>query len=420
MNEVITNPLWLQAFQKRQAERFIQRGLPGRKEENWKYIPIAEVVAPYCSMAKAQSFTSPSEDSILSCQRMLSSSESCWKQTNTKTIRLVFIDGSFCAALSQALPAAVKFCPLADVMQTMKEQITTEFDVQRFPFAVLNSAHVMQGLFLQIPATISELIHIIHIKTNDQPIYLRNIIHLEKGAKATILEEYISTTVNYFTNVVTEIKTEKNAAIAFYKIQDEAVTAAHVSHTFVQQCQDSRVEVFTLSKGALLSREDLMVTQAERGAECDLAGLYMLHEDQYADHHVQVEHAAEHGNSAMLYKSILDKKARAVFNGKVHVHPHAQHINAYQANHNLLLSPAAEVNTKPELEIYADNVKCAHGATVGQLDTESLFYFRSRGIAKDQAMQLLLQAFADEVISKIQHTAVRQYILQRVSHHVEL
>jgi Fe-S cluster assembly protein SufD len=419
MNEVMTNPLWLQAFQKKQMEKFLLRGLPTRKEENWKYTQVPANVISDTSVANC----------VLAENRVL---PTFTQDLDGNKISLVFVNGVFSAELSDAndLPEGVTLSPISQALKTHEQIIKTHFlnevSEQRYPFATLNNACADEGVFLHVARNISLTtpIHLVFLNAQQalSQVHLRNIFIAEERAEVSIIEEYISSAnESYFTNVVTEISAGPQSKVQFHKIQDEANGATHIANIFVHQKQDSRVDLFTLTKGARLSRDDVTVSLVERGAECHLLGLYSLqHDEQHTDHHLHVDHVAEHGTSSMLYKGILDKKSRAVFNGKVYVHPNAQHINALQSNHNLLLSKTAEINTKPELEIYADNVKCAHGATVGQLDAESLFYFRSRGIAREDAMKLLLHAFADEVVSKIQHGEIRHYIQKRVGTYVEL
>lgn len=281
------------------------------------------------------------------------------------------------------------------------------------------SVHTNDGVSLHVKKniTVASPIHLLFVNVHHP---LRNTIVVEEGADVTLLEEYVSDKENA-TQTVTEIHSKSNAYVRHYKLQDENSLSTHQAKITVHQEQDSQVSLFNLSQGAKQAREEIFVDLTARGAECHLLGLYGLHGDeQHNNHHLHVNHAAEYTTSSMLYKGILDKKSQAGFTGKVHVHPQAQHTNSYQANHNLLLSKFAEVNTRPELEIYANDVKCTHGATVGQLETEALFYLRSRGIDKETALRLLIEAFADEVMSKIPHVEIRNYLQKRVKNNVEL
>ena len=208
---------------------------------------------------------------------------------------------------------------------------------------------------------------------------------------------------------------EEAAQLDYYKIQQEGKQAAHIAHTFIQQKQDSSVSAMNFSTGAQFARDDLIISLKESGAECKTSGFYHLfYDNQYIDNHIDIDHVAPRSHSEMLFKGILDHKSRAVFNGRLHVTEGAQKILAYQANHNLLLSNDAEVYSKPELEIYADDVKCKHGATTGQIDQDALFYLQSRGIPHQEAMGMLLQGFAEEVTEKIKLPAVKMRVLEMV------
>lgn len=257
-----------------------------------------------------------------------------------------------------------------------------------------------------------------NIENNIENFYPRIKIIAEENSSVTIIEEHSAENAEYYiTKVTTELHAETNANIHYYKIQDESVTATHEAHISVQQKQVSSVKTFFSDIGSVDARENLYIRLAETGAECFLSGIYYLkHDKQKLENNIHVDHIAAHGKSSMLYKGMLDKKSRANFNGKVSVDPQAKKIQSQQANHNLLLSNDAEVATKPELEINADDVKCAHGATVGQLAEEALFYLRTRGLQKEQALELLTHAFAMEVINQIEDGVIRSYIQERVGY----
>jgi Fe-S cluster assembly protein SufD len=266
-------------------------------------------------------------------------------------------------------------------------------------------------------------IHLLFIHTEQDAFmtHPRNVIIVGKNSQVTIVEEHVARNAKqYFTNVVTDIHAAANARVNYYKMQDNDFTATHIANIFIEQQKSSHVNTFSFSKGARLSREDLTVWQQEEASETYLHGLYMTTCDQqHMDHHLHVDHLAAFGKSSMLYKGVLDKKSQAVFNGKVHVHPATKQIHAHQENHNLLLSKEAEMNTKPELEIYAEDVKCTHGATVGQLDSEALFYLLSRGIGKNEAHAMLLRGFTEEIFGRIEDEPVRSYLQKRMNHHDE-
>jgi len=220
------------------------------------------------------------------------------------------------------------------------------------------------------------------------------------------------------TNCLTEVIAGENASIEHYKLQQESVKAFHVAGLHAAQSRDSRFTSHSIALGASLARVDISTRFEGEGCECTLNGLYVVGGRQHVDHHTRIDHAHPHGVSREYYRGVLDGAARGVFNGKVVVHPNAQQTDAQQSNHNLLLSQDAEVDTKPELEIYADDVKCTHGATVGQLDDTMLFYLRSRGVPKDVAKALLTYAFAHDVIGRMRLGSLRarleQILLQRL------
>lgn len=248
-----------------------------------------------------------------------------------------------------------------------------------------------------------------------------HVLVAEENSCITLIEEHTADVAeHYSTKITTDMHVKNRAVFNYYKIQKESFTATHTAKLRIEQEKDSCVNAFFLDCGSRSAYEEVNVRLNQKGAECHLRGLYSLqHDNQQINHHVHVDHLAAQGMSSMEYKGILDKKSHAEFRGKVWVHPAAQKISAHQENHNLLLSAAATVSTKPELEIYADDVKCTHGATVGQLDTDSLFYLRARGIEKEVALKLLTSAFAAEIMNKIAQPYIKQYMQQRVSYYEE-
>ncbi len=265
-------------------------------------------------------------------------------------------------------------------------------------------------------STIKEPIHIV-FGQEDCDETLNNTIIAEEDSEITILEEYTS---NINLECRTEMICKSNAKINYYKIQNQDKSASHSAQTFIKQSKDSVVNHFSLSLGGKANQETISVSLSETGSACQLLGFYTLSEDnQSSEHSLKVDHLANHSQSNMFYKGILNNKSKACFTGKVYVHPDTQKVEAVQANHNLLLSSNAEAISKPELEIYADDVKCKHGATVGQLDEEALFYLRSRGIDEASAKQFLLAAYAEDVISHINHAKAFEYISNAVNNHVK-
>jgi Fe-S cluster assembly protein SufD len=290
-------------------------------------------------------------------------------------------------------------------------------------FSALNAAFATDGAVIRISAdaVVERPIHLLFISdenAEDAAIQTRNLIFAERHSQCTVIENYVSVGgENYFTNAVTEVFVAEGARVGHYKLQTESRSAFHVGTIQVQQARDSRYESFSFATGAKLSRTNVYTTLAGDAAEAVLNGLYMVDGSQHVDHQTQIEHVAPNCPSHELYKGILDGNSHGVFNGKVYVHPEAQKTDGKQSNNNLLLSDGARVDTKPQLEIFADDVKCTHGATVGRLDDTALFYMRSRGIGPAQAKRLLTYAFAADVLEKIEleplRVALEAQVLER-------
>lgn len=398
---------WLHVLQKNALNTFVSLGLPSRKQERWKYTDVAFLQDK--NYKKSTTIAVDPIKAIAEAKRL----------QKTKSIFIVLINGHFSTQLSETenLPENVVLCSMQNALVNHAALVKTHLVKNANSFASLNTALMTDGVFLHLPknTTITAPIHFLYINSHQDNFVNcpRNMIIAEANSEATILEEHCAQRAeNYFTNIVMDISAEENAKIYYHKIQNESLAATHISQIFVNQKKDSLVKMCTLAIGSRLNREDVYVNLSEQGAESSINGFYILsNDDQHIDNHVQIDHTAPQGASDMIYKGVLDKKSHAVFNGKVHVHLEAQKTFSKQANHNLLLSTESAVDTKPELEIYADDVKCSHADTVGQLDTESLFYLRSRGLDKQTAMQLLTYAFATDVMSRITHPAIKQRMI---------
>lgn len=408
-------PDWALQFQQQQWDAFSQVGLPTRKDERFKYTDISSFTKQDFTAAKrvedGQFFD------VINQHRL----------QRGENILLVFINGYFMPALSDRhkLPKEVIVCPFNTAMQHYADLIKPywiqETDVAKYPFASLNAAKAKEGLFFYVPENcqLTMPVHLLSLATNGEKFaaHIRHLFVLEKRGQLTLIEEHFSLAEqDYLMNTVTHIVAQPRAQLEHYKIQHEGKKATHLAHTFIQQKQDSTVSSTSFAIGAAFARDEIAVTLQGPGADCKTSGFYHLHYDnQYIDYHVDINHVAPRSHSEMLYKGILDKKSCAVFNGRLHVSPGAQKILAYQANHNLLLAKESEVYSKPELEIYADDVKCKHGASTGQIDQDAIFYFRSRGISKAEAVNMLLQGFADEVLQRVTHDGVKLRIEEWMS-----
>jgi Fe-S cluster assembly protein SufD len=385
--------------------RFADLGFPTMRDEDWKYTRTTAIEKPTFRLAPAGA----------------NGLDTAWLQGHTfalATHLLVFVNGHFAPALSrlETLPSGVTISNLRDVANAHPERVETSLTrsaQSHNPFAALNAAFATDGIYLHLARGIklAEPLHLLFVATDaDAPImmHVRNVIAADDDSAATIIESYAGRgNGTYFTNAVTDIVAGVRAAIDHYKLQEEGAAAFHVAGIHVEQNADSRFSSNSVSLGATLMRNDLGSVLAAPGAECVLNGLYLASGRQHMDNHTLIDHAAPQGRSREFYKGILDGRARAVFNGRVIVRPHAQKTDAQQTNRNLLLSEDAEIDTKPQLEIYADDVKCAHGATVGQLDKDALYYLRSRGIDQATARGVLTYAFASEVITRMKLAAVR-------------
>lgn len=393
-------------------EHFIKNNLPTRKDERWKYADLSFLANKNFAAAKRV------DDEIL----IDAINQHRLRQGDN--ILLVFVNGYFMPSLSDLhkLPLGVIASDLNYAAkhhaETMEMHWKGDIDTKKFPFAGLNAEMCTDGLFLQLPdhCELATPIHVLSIVVDDAEFIAHpwHTIVLGEQSKLVLIEEYFSLAEQpYMMNVVTTINVGKGATLEHYKIQQEGKRAIHMANTFVKQKQDSNVSFANFAMGSEFARDDVIVRLQESGANCKTAGFYHLYRDnQFVDHHVDIDHIAPASQSEMLYKGILEQKSRAVFNGRVHVHKDAQKTLAYQANHNLLLSNDAEVYSKPELEIYADDVKCKHGATTGQIDQEALFYMRSRGISYAEAMNILLLGFAEEIMQRISHPGVKMRVTE--------
>ena len=387
-------------------------GFPTRRTEQWKYTDVTPItrrnftLGPAAPAGVDESFVENLRFSGLGCHE------------------LVFINGNFSAELSRnaSLPQGVVACSLRSAGAdgaSLPEYCFTGEEIKH-AFTALNTAFLNDGVLVRVPdgTEIPAPIHIICVggRTGEaqasQPSLVshpRTLVALGRNATASVIETYAGIReAEYFTNSHTSILAQAGARLDYYRIQQESPRAYHVGATRIRQEADSRVDCHALSLGAKLARCDIDVELDAPGAEINLNGLYLGNNRQHIDNHTLVEHKLPHTSSNEHFRGIMNGRSRAVFNGKVIVHEQAQKTEAHQSNANLLLSGDAEVDTKPELEIYADDVKCSHGATVGRLDENMLFYLRSRALDQDTARSLLTYAFADEVIRDIKFPEIRQ------------
>jgi Fe-S cluster assembly protein SufD len=397
---------WLDRLRREALARFAEAGIPTRRDEEWKYTSLAALEKErFTALANGSERTvSRSEVDALAIEAL-------------HAHRLVFVDGAWAPALSQVgpLPPGAK---LATLDQALAEGHASLEPLlmpapNATPLAYLNTAFMTDGLYLHLArgTVVERPIHLVFIATGmGRSLHPRNVVIAAPGASATILEHYAGGEASYLRNAVTQIVAAESAAIEHVKLQQEGGKSIHIGSIHAAQARASRFVSRSIALGAALARTDITTSFDAEGCEADLDGLYVVSGRQHVDHHTRIDHAQPRGTSRELYCGVLDGQSRAVFNGKVIVHPGAQKSDARQANHNLLLSRGAEVDAKPQLEIYADDVKCTHGATVGQLDAAQLFYLRSRGIDERAARGLLTHAFAREVIDRIRQAPLRERV----------
>ncbi len=404
-------PKWLLPVRKAGIASFADQGFPTLHDEDWRFTNIAPIAQLPFTLAR-EAEVNGAETKALGAAAF----------TRLAGHRLVFVNGFFCAKLSDLKPVSggVRIenisAALAKDSALIEKHLGKYAHTANNTFAALNQAFFTDGAFIFVPkgVEVAEPVQLIYISSatrHGEMILPRNLVIAEANSKLTVVESYISTNnLAYFTNAVTEILAGDNAKVEHVKLQDEATDAFHIATIAGEFGRASNVTVHSFALGAKLSRTNIRTKLAGEGLECILNGLYLTRGEQLADHHMIVEHAQPHCASHEYFNGILDDKSKGVFHGRIYVHPIAQKTDAKQTNKNLLLSDDATADTKPQLEIYADDVKCTHGATIGQLNEESIFYLRSRGIGMDTARQMLIHAFAGEIIERIKCEPARAVI----------
>jgi len=388
---------------------FEKTGLPAAKQEEYRFTPIAK------SLEKNFDWSAISSTSaITSIEGFLI--------PNLDANILVFLNGSYSESLSKIISpeSEVKIKTLNAAFKTDSATLAPYFDKvlnpESDPFAALNSALWQDGLLIHVPANtnVSKPIFILHLNDagNNQVISQTKILGiLEKGSQLSVIEKFDSRgTHSVFHNFSEEWIVKEKSHLEYCKIQNDAGKSNQVANTVIHQSDASLLNTFTLTLNGQLVRNNLTIIIDGENCESHFYGLYLLNGNTLGDNHTVVDHKKPNSFSNEMYKGIMDGNSKGVFNGKIFVRPHAQKTNAFQSNRNILVSDSATVNTKPQLEIWADDVKCSHGCTSGQLDEEALFYLRSRGIAEPIAKAMLLYAFASEVLTPIKNETLKSYL----------
>ncbi len=413
-----SSPAWLAPVRRAAIERFAELGFPNRKNEAWKYTSVSEIAKASLD-PEPPALTGISRDDL---HELLGGDASAGV--------FVFEDGRFAPEFSSptSLPPGVEVGSLAGALGEQPNLIRPLLDradpLDR-PFAALNGAFQRDGAFVRVTADATpqqpiQLIFVAGPAASGRVANPRNIIRIDRGAKAAIAIRYESRCPGvYWTNAMTQVLLEDNAELDLVTIQSESHTAYHFSSLDVRQERDSRFRSHHISLGGALARNEIHARLDAPGVDCTLNGLFLVDGEQHVDSQTTVDHASSFGTSRELYKGILGGHSRGVFNGFVLVRPDAQKTNAQQFNPNLLISDDAQINTKPTLEISADDVKCTHGSTVGRLDEDALFYLRTRGVDEPAARQILTVAFASEITKAIPQESLRAQVERLVTAKLE-
>lgn len=392
-------------------EAFAKNGFPKPKDEEYRYTQIARALEKTFDF----SATPVAIDAVHGNKPLFYDSDAIH----------VFIDNGVVQkdSLTHTELDAIEIMTLEEATNKYPEEIKAHFgkyaNVQKDPFTALNTAFSYEGVFIKVTKnTKIERPVLLHYSTdgNNSISQSRNLILVEQGAEVSIIESHTSHGDSaHFSNHVSEIVVGANANFNGYKLQHQHDKSYHVDNTFISQDRDSKAQTYTLTLEGKLIRNNLNFALEDENCEAHMFGLYVVRDNGHVDNHTNVDHKMPNCYSNEIYKGILDDKAKGVFNGKIFVRQDAQKTNAFQSNKNILLTDTASINTKPQLEIWADDVSCSHGCTTGQLDEEQLFYLRSRGVSKSSATAMLLHAFVNDVLDKINISFLHNFINEEIS-----
>jgi Fe-S cluster assembly protein SufD len=414
-------PVWLARIREDALSRFLSLGFPTTRDEEWRFTSVAPIAE--------DAFVLDGESSAISRRLDIAPF-----RIAGVLAEVVFVNGHYAPALSnvRALPSGASVESLGSALASrateMEPYLTGLALCERQAFTALNTAFLVDGCYIRLPAhtILKEPIHVLFVSTggsNGRPVmsHPRVLVLGGGNSQASIVESYVGVNGNrYLTNAVTEIVLGENAVLDHYKLQRESAQGYHVGSMHVRAQRSANFSSHSISLGGSLARNDVFAVLDGEGVECTLNGIYLATEQRLVDNHTTIEHAKPHCGSREVYKGILADRARGVFNGKIIVRPDAQKTDAKQTNRALLLSEDAQINTKPQLEIFANDVKCTHGAAVGQLDDEAVFYLRSRGLSESEARHLLIRAFAADVLHRMPLESIRngveEVLLRQLAH----
>ena len=389
-------------------KKFEEEGFPTKRLENWKYTSLKKTLQHDYKLF-------PSKSEALEFKDIES-----FLINDIESYKIIFVDGKYCSHLSETTHDGMDICILSSALTQSKYDLVIEnyFDkiAKKDGITSLNTAFSSEGSFIHIPKNIQvdKPIQIIYFSTgkNESVLYQpRNLVVVDENSQVEIIEKYHSLNDNsVLVNTVTEIYADKKSNIKHYKIQNDNNTSSLIDNTFVSQEHSSSYSLHTFSFGGELIRNNLNIFQNDERIESSINGITIIDDNQHVDHNTLIHHRKPNCNSYQDYKGIFGGKSVGVFNGRVLVEKEAQKTNAFQANNNVLISDKASINTKPQLEIFADDVKCSHGCTVGQLDKNALFYLRSRGIAEKEATALMMYGFANKVLTSVEIPEIKARI----------
>ncbi len=404
-----SNLAWLKSMRQEAITKFLELGFPTQQNEDWRFTNVAPIARS-------------SFDILVNGHDKVSASHLTPYQFEGEDVcELVFINSRYSKELStlSKLPEGVIVKNLAEAIDSqediLKENLAKYAEFKDEAFTALNTAFMEDGGFIYIPkgTIVEKPIHLLFISTKGENPSItnpRNLIIVEDNCQANIIEHYVSLEDNvYLSNVVTEMVVGENSSVGHYLIELESKKAFNISTLRIQQARSSNIRSHSVLLGGSLVRNNIHPVLAGEGCNSLINGLYMSTHRQHMDNYMKVEHVSPHCDSRQLYNGVLDGRSRGVFHGRIIVHEDAQKTDAKQTNRNLLLSDHAQVDTKPQLEIYADDVKCTHGATIGQIDENALFYLRSRGISKEASRDIILNAFTNETLKSMTLDSVKNY-----------
>jgi Fe-S cluster assembly protein SufD len=400
-------------------KNFENKGFPSKKEEAWKYTSLNTILKNDFSVF-------PKTDNSIGFAEVKK-----YFLHEVDTYKVVFIDGKFSSFLSATTHEGIDVCLMSSALTKPKYKIVIDEYFNKIAsndetLTSLNTAFALEGAYINIPKSkiADKPIEIIYFTTGVEDALMvqpRNLVIVGENAHVQIIERHQSLNSNpVLTNSVTEIFAQKRAIVDYYKIQNDNLTANLIDNTYISQKQESRATVHTFSFGGNITRNNLNFYHFGEHIDSTLKGITIIGEKQHVDHYTLVQHATPNCESHQNYKTIIGDSATGVFNGKIYVEKEAQKTNAFQQNNNILLSEKATINAKPQLEIFADDVKCSHGCTIGQLDESAMFYMQQRGIPKKEARALLMFAFCNEAIESIKIPELKHRITKIIASKLEV